>query len=83
MANLDDLVAAMPPSDAAAFDHLLGKCREARDGGLGYLSTGERLAAALVLNRADWLEEDQYTIVEAIDRIGPQWAGLMPRVVGS
>ena len=63
--------------------HLLGACRAARDtaGFPSQLSTGERLAAALVLNRADWLAEEEYTIVEAIDRIGPDWASLLPHAV--
>jgi len=37
------------------------------------LSTGEYLAVALLLNRSDWLDEKSYTMVEAIDHIGPQW----------
>ncbi|NIK10576.1 hypothetical protein FHY11_004136 [Xanthomonas arboricola] len=35
----------------------------------GTLSTGEALTAALVLNRADWLAEMDYTIAQALDRI--------------
>lgn len=42
-----------------------------RNGGTGPLSTGESLAAALVLNRADWLQEMDYTIAQALDRIDP------------
>ncbi|KGU42927.1 hypothetical protein [Xanthomonas citri] len=42
------------------------------------LSTGEKLAAALALNRFDWLAKMDYTIAEAIERIGPQWAALIP-----
>ncbi|MCC4615524.1 hypothetical protein LL972_05770 [Xanthomonas campestris pv. asclepiadis] len=41
----------------------------ARMGEPGPLSTGEVLTAALVLNRADWLAEMDYTIAEALDRI--------------
>ncbi|NIJ79657.1 hypothetical protein [Xanthomonas cannabis] len=41
----------------------------ARMKGPGPLSTGEALTAALVLNRADWLAEMDYTIAEALDRI--------------
>lgn len=69
--------------DDRSFKYLLGKCREARDaiGFPGQLSTEERLAAALVLNRHDWLAEEQYTLVEAIDRIGPDWASLLSRAV--
>ncbi|MCS3745759.1 hypothetical protein FHY18_001320 [Xanthomonas arboricola] len=41
----------------------------ARMGEPGTLSTGEALTAALVLNRADWLAEMDYTIAQALDRI--------------
>ncbi|MCC4602912.1 hypothetical protein [Xanthomonas campestris] len=41
----------------------------ARMGGPGPLSTGEAITAALVLNRADWLAEMDYTIAQALDRI--------------
>lgn len=44
----------------------------------GYLSTGEALAAALILNRADWLEQMNYTIVGALARIGETWAAALP-----
>ncbi|WP_206630295.1 hypothetical protein, partial [Mesorhizobium sp. M5C.F.Ca.IN.020.32.2.1] len=42
------------------------------------LSTGEKLAAALVLNRPDWLAEMNYTLAETIERVGPQWLALIP-----
>lgn len=57
----------------AQLDHIVGKCRLAREQGYGVLSTGEKLAVALVLNRADWLKEMDYTIAEAIDRVGLDW----------
>ena len=38
------------------------------------------LAAALVLNRPDWLAERNYTMAEAIARIGPDWTNLVPVV---
>ncbi|MCC8469565.1 hypothetical protein [Xanthomonas phaseoli] len=41
----------------------------ARMEGPGPLSTGEALTAALILNRADWLAEMDYTIAQALDRI--------------
>jgi hypothetical protein len=56
--------------------HLLGKVRDAVNGGedsWACQSTGERVAVALVLNRADWLASMRYTIPEALDRIGPEW----------
>ncbi|WP_370059660.1 hypothetical protein [Sinorhizobium fredii] len=37
--------------------HIITKARDAKHGGFGVLSTGEKLAAALVLNRPDWLAE--------------------------
>lgn len=64
----------------AEFRHMLAKCRDARAGGWGVLSTGEKLAAALVLNRPDWLQEQGYTIAEALDRIGPEWSEMVPAV---
>ena len=43
-------------------------------------STGEKVAVALVLNRADWLAEYGYTIAEAIERAGQEWASMIPQV---
>jgi len=67
---------------AAEYRHLLGKCRDARRGGEdAWLaqSTGEQLAVALVLNRADWIAGMGYTLAEAVDRVGPQWCALLLR----
>lgn len=44
------------------------------------MSTGEKVAVALVLNRADWLADMNYTIAEAIDRAGSEWVALIPSV---
>lgn len=60
--------------------HLLQKCRDAAAGGWSVQSTGEKLAAALVLNRPDWLASMDYTIAEAIERVGPAWIALVPQV---
>lgn len=46
--------------------------------GYGVLSTGEKLAVALVLNRPDWLAEMDYTLAEAIDRVGGEWLAAIP-----
>lgn len=63
------------------FEHILAKCQAAkRLGNTGPLSTGEALAAALVLNRADWLKEMDYTILQAIDRVGDDWMRQLPEV---
>jgi len=67
----------------AGFQHLLGKSRDAKRGGhdaWAVQSTGEKVAVALVLNRADWLAEMGYTLAEAIDRTGSAWLELVPMV---
>jgi hypothetical protein len=65
------------------YEHLLRKARDAK--GRGYdawavQSTGEKVAVALVLNRADWLSTIQYTIAEAIERSGVEWVAIIPHV---
>src|ERR1035437_7612175 len=62
----------------STFEHIVMKAAEAANGGMGHLSTGEALAAALVLNRSDWLAEMGYTIPDALDRIGSEWAAMIP-----
>jgi hypothetical protein len=62
---------------------LLGKAGDAKRGGRDswrVMSTGEKLAVALVLNRPEWLTEMDYTLAEAIDRAGPVWVSLIPKV---
>ncbi len=66
-----------------SYEHLLRKSRDAKRGGhdaWGVQSTGEKVAVALVLNRADWLAEIDYTIPEAIDRSGMEWVAIIPQV---
>jgi hypothetical protein len=65
------------------YRHLINKSRDAKHGGRdswGVMSTGEKVAVALVLNRADWLAEVGYTLAEAIDRSGTAWVALIPKV---
>jgi hypothetical protein len=65
------------------YEHLLRKARDAKRGGheaWTVQSTGEGVAVALVLNRADWLREIDYTIAEAIDRSGSEWVAVIPQV---
>lgn len=57
---------------------LVSLARFARDNGYGVLSTGEQLAAALVLNRADWLKDMDYTIGQAIYRLDEGWPECIP-----
>jgi hypothetical protein len=68
----------------AEYRHFLSKARAAKEGGdaaWSVQSTGEKVAVALALNRADWLAAMNYTLAEAIDRAGPVWISLLPRVV--
>jgi hypothetical protein len=65
-----------------AYEHLLRKAQDAKRGGVdawGVQSTGEKVAVALVLNRADWLTSVNYTLAEAISR-SESWLHLIPRV---
>jgi hypothetical protein len=68
---------------AGQYEHLLRRSHDAQDGGhdaWAVQSTDEKAAVALVLNRADWLEEIQYTIAEAIERSGAEWVSIIPQV---
>jgi hypothetical protein len=65
------------------YRHLFTKAQDAHKGGYDAWraqSTGEKLAVAMVLNKADWLAELDYTMAEAIDRIGPEWLANIPSV---
>ena len=65
------------------YKQLLGKARDAKLGGddaWSCQSTGEKIAVALALNRADWLASMGYTLGEAIDRMSPEWIENIPRV---
>ena len=62
---------------------LLNKSRraiESNRAGWALQPVGERLAIALVLNRADWLEDLGYTIADAIELAGKEWVSVIPRV---
>lgn len=46
----------------------------------GVLSSGERIAVALVLDRYDLLQRAWGSIVESIRRLGPEWTEAALRV---
>lgn len=50
----------------------------ADEASFGVLSTSEKIAVALVLNRADLL--NNWTMLSAIDRLGPEWTEAALRV---
>lgn len=60
-------------------NQIVAKARDAKRGGWNVQSTGEKLASALVLNRADWLAAMDYTIAEALERLGPEWVSRIPQ----
>lgn len=63
----------------SVIDHLVACARSADVAGrTTYHSTGEALAAALILDRSDWLRTMGYTMVEAIDRLDADWLALLP-----
>lgn len=64
-------------SDAHTLAAVVASARRATAGD-GTLSTGERLVAALVLDRPDWLQTAGYTLAEAIERVGPDWIAQVP-----
>jgi hypothetical protein len=55
----------------ADLEQIISKAAEAQSTGTSALSTAEALAAALVLNRPDWIASMNYTLAEALERIGP------------
>jgi hypothetical protein len=50
------------------------------EGSFGMLSTGERIAAAMVLDRYDLIRSYWGTMLEAIDRLGNEWTMAALRV---
>ena len=46
----------------------------------GVLSSGERIAVALVLDRYDLLQRAWGTIAESVHRLGPEWTEAAVRV---
>lgn len=59
---------------------MLNIAQEAALHGIGTMSLGEALTAALILNRCDWLRERGYSIAEALERIGPEWTARLREV---
>jgi hypothetical protein len=47
---------------------------------IGVLSTGERIAVALILDRPNLFPNGGYTVLEAVDRLGREWTEAAFRV---
>lgn len=62
--------------------HICAKVRMVADDEalFGVLSTGERIAVALVLDRYDLLQRAWGSIAESIRRLGPEWTEAALRV---
>lgn len=54
--------------------------RELREHGSAPASTGERIAAAFVLNRPEYLPAAYPDMVEAWDRLGEEWQHHVRRI---
>jgi hypothetical protein len=67
---------------AAAARQILEKVRMflADETRFGVLSSGERIAVAVVLDRYDLIQRAWGTIAEAVDRLGPLWTQAALRV---
>jgi hypothetical protein len=67
---------------AAAADQIRAKVKmvAADETTFGVLSTGERIAVALVLERYDLLQRAWGHVLESIDRLGPVWTAAALRV---
>jgi hypothetical protein len=72
------------PTHAVAYaeKQILAKVRMVVADGTQFcvLSTGEKIAVAMVLNRKDLLDRAWGTILECVDRLGPDWTEAALRV---
>ncbi len=66
----------------AAESQILAKVRMVAHDALsfGTLSTGERIAVAMVLDRYDLLQDAWGSMLEAVHRLGPEWTEAALRV---
>ncbi len=53
--------------------HIINIANELNRTGTTVASTGERIAAAFVLNRMDYLPDSYSDVIEAWDRLDDQW----------
>jgi hypothetical protein len=67
---------------AAAAEQIRSKVKmvAADETTFGVLSTGERIAVALVLERYDLLQQSWGHVLESVDRLGPLWTEAALRV---
>jgi hypothetical protein len=71
---------ASPIADAEAQIRTKVKMVVADETSFGVLSTGERIAVALVLDRYDLLQRAWGRVLESVHRLGPLWTEAALRV---
>ena len=71
---------ASPIADAEAQIRTKVKMVAADETSFGVLSTGERIAVALVLDRYDLLQRAWGPVLESVHRLGPLWTEAALRV---
>lgn len=64
--------------DRLRVERLIRYARTARAGDFGKLSTAEKLAAAFVLNRSDWIAALSVTLPQAIATVGKGYISAVP-----
>jgi hypothetical protein len=57
---------------------MVAVARQAQQGGFSALSISQKLTAAFVLIRPDWLADMNFTLSEAIEHLGSRWLALIP-----
>jgi hypothetical protein len=61
-------------------DKIINVCNELQTKGRTGASTGERIAAAFVLNRSDYLPASYSDMVDAWQRLDEDWQGYVLRI---
>ncbi len=61
-------------------DKIIDVANQLNNTGSTGASTGERIAAAFVLNRMDYLPDNYSDAVEAWERLDPQWQYYVKRI---
>jgi len=72
---------SIPEPDLVELRHIIRKLHDAKNGDWEAQSIGEQLMCAIALNRPEWLTRTGFTVLEAIDRIGPQRMHLLPKAL--
>lgn len=69
----------LTPVERRDLEQILAATHRAEAEGIGTLSHLETLIAAFVLNRPDWLADMDYSLAQAVERVGAKLLALIPR----